>query len=254
MAEQKREIIIGRSGSLRSVYSPETDKILRGVANKGGEFSTRRASHVEPTSELTTAAALWLIRNRADVRIRDLLEKAQDKKAFAMDACGNTTFIPPEKWWADMTPLNPDGPVLGPFDDRDTALAEEVKWLQENNIPICEPCRQGQPSSNFVQQAEAAAKMPLPVLPGATPLGDGAMSDSYVIDLATAVPRPPQPGDPAPPQHVEYIEKPFEHNPYQRGYSTPGWYFWDEVGQICYGPYETAAIAEEKIKEYAKTL
>ena len=37
-------------------------------------------------------------------------------------------------WLADMSPVH--GPVLGPFARRDEALAEEVKWLNKNKIPI----------------------------------------------------------------------------------------------------------------------
>ncbi len=36
-------------------------------------------------------------------------------------------------WSADLGLVN--GPVLGPFDTRQEALDEEVKWLKENNIP-----------------------------------------------------------------------------------------------------------------------
>jgi len=38
------------------------------------------------------------------------------------------------KWIADLSPVW--GPVLGPFDRRDAALAAEVTWLQKNNTPI----------------------------------------------------------------------------------------------------------------------
>lgn len=34
------------------------------------------------------------------------------------------------KWYADMSPVG--GPMLGPFDLRQTALDEEVDWLKEN--------------------------------------------------------------------------------------------------------------------------
>lgn len=34
------------------------------------------------------------------------------------------------QWTADMSPV--DGPVLGPFQLRGTALAEEVAWLEQN--------------------------------------------------------------------------------------------------------------------------
>jgi hypothetical protein len=35
-------------------------------------------------------------------------------------------------WYADLSPVG--GPELGPFDLRSDALAEEVKWLEENHI------------------------------------------------------------------------------------------------------------------------
>lgn len=34
------------------------------------------------------------------------------------------------KWTADMAPVN--GPILGPFETRKEALAEEVKWIEDN--------------------------------------------------------------------------------------------------------------------------
>lgn len=36
-------------------------------------------------------------------------------------------------WTADMSPVG--GPVLGPFDTRETALFEERVWLTTHNIP-----------------------------------------------------------------------------------------------------------------------
>lgn len=33
-------------------------------------------------------------------------------------------------WTADLSPVN--GPVLGPFPLRETALQEEIKWLEKN--------------------------------------------------------------------------------------------------------------------------
>lgn len=41
-----------------------------------------------------------------------------------------------EGWKADLRPVN--GPVLGPFQKRSEALAEEVKWLKENRVPVPE--------------------------------------------------------------------------------------------------------------------
>ena len=37
-------------------------------------------------------------------------------------------------WQADLSPV--EGPVLGPFGLRSTALTEEVNWLRDHNIPI----------------------------------------------------------------------------------------------------------------------
>ncbi len=38
------------------------------------------------------------------------------------------------QWTADMSPCG--GPLLGPYEDRGDALAEEVAWLQFNDIPV----------------------------------------------------------------------------------------------------------------------
>lgn len=38
------------------------------------------------------------------------------------------------KWTADLTPVG--GPILGPFDERQTALDEEVKWLNSHRLGI----------------------------------------------------------------------------------------------------------------------
>ena len=39
-----------------------------------------------------------------------------------------------------------------------------------------------------------------------------------------------------------------------RGFTTAGFYFWDEVGTFCYGPYESHKEAKAKLLEYLKTL
>lgn len=137
----KHEIIFGQRGDARAVYSPVTDGILRGL---GGEFSTRRASNVEPTEELSDSAVCWLWQHGFHVALGEPCTDEGVAAAVAMspDAIVAATVRPqlPRKWWADMRPLNPDGPVLGPYDDRDTALAEEVKYLKEHNIPVCLDC------------------------------------------------------------------------------------------------------------------
>lgn len=37
-------------------------------------------------------------------------------------------------WIADLRPV--DGPLLGPFSRRDSALQAEVRWLRENLTPL----------------------------------------------------------------------------------------------------------------------
>jgi hypothetical protein len=53
---------------------------------------------------------------------------------------------------------------------------------------------------------------------------------------------------------IEYLSTPSFDYAFQRGWNGIGWYFWDEVGQNCYGPYNTALEAEMAVDEYAKTL
>lgn len=38
------------------------------------------------------------------------------------------------------------------------------------------------------------------------------------------------------------------------GYTTAGWYFWDETQAYCHGPFSTQEKAKAKLKEYAENL
>jgi hypothetical protein len=40
----------------------------------------------------------------------------------------------------------------------------------------------------------------------------------------------------------------------QWGYEGPGWYFWDETGAYCHGPYISSALAWDKLVEYCEEL
>ena len=40
----------------------------------------------------------------------------------------------------------------------------------------------------------------------------------------------------------------------RKGYTTPGWYFWDELGQYCHGPYPLEDEAQEHLELYAAEL
>lgn len=117
------EIIIPRGAAqpVRTIYSPATQPLMESL----GKTETRRASHVEPTEELSPEARDWLWDNH-------------DKPLPGTTNEIHAQVYPSGKWWADCLPVG--GPVLGPFDDRDTALAEETKWLKAHNIPTCRPC------------------------------------------------------------------------------------------------------------------
>ncbi len=115
------EFILPRNSKdpIRAIYTPEVQKVAEAI----GTVELERASHVEPTRELTHAAASWL--------------ELHNPEAFDWSLA--IPLLPTNKWWADMLPVN--GPVLGPFDDRDTALKTESAWLREHNIPVCHKCR-----------------------------------------------------------------------------------------------------------------
>jgi hypothetical protein len=51
--------------------------------------------------------------------------------------------------------------------------------------------------------------------------------------------------------HIQYLDKSFEYSDIA-GYTTPGWYFWDETGAHCHGPCKDANEANEKLNLYCK--
>ena len=131
----KQQIIIPRDGiatgaqKVRAIYSPLTASLLGAM----GETAMRRASHVEPWSELSDTAKSWLLQSGRMY----LVDIGIPMRWQALIA--STDEKPDNKWWADLLPV--DGPVLGPFDTNTEALDAEVVWLKEHNIPICGPCR-----------------------------------------------------------------------------------------------------------------
>jgi hypothetical protein len=78
------------------------DDALAGLLGEGSS-QVARASHVEPTAE-------------------------HDENGRPT---GNTV------WYADMAPVG--GPMLGPFKLRETALAEEVAWLEKTRFGDHQP-------------------------------------------------------------------------------------------------------------------
>lgn len=54
-------------------------------------------------------------------------------------------------------------------------------------------------------------------------------------------------------KHVELILEAFP-DAELAGWKGPGWYFWDEVGQYCYGPYPLEDEALEHLENYCYQL
>jgi hypothetical protein len=52
---------------------------------------------------------------------------------------------------------------------------------------------------------------------------------------------------------IMYIEKEWNGSDAQ-GYTTQGWYFWDEADTYCYGPYQTQEKAKHEEGRYAAFL
>lgn len=136
MPEKVTEIIIPLVGistgqrNPRAIYDPLSVKVLSGF----GPIVTQRASNVEPGGALSQAALLCLMPEFVETTPVDGLTATSVSLLKVRDEYVN-------HWFADMT-LCGHNVVLGPYapEDRELALREEVAWLREHNIPVCEPC------------------------------------------------------------------------------------------------------------------
>ena len=126
---QSQDLIVTKTGEVRGINSPLVAKI----ADALGTSEIMRASHVDPTNELSDAALAWLLANRPEV-IREVptIGYLNDTPRAAM------IRQLPATWWADMLPVG--GPVLGQFPSYDAARDAEIVWLREHNIPVCTSC------------------------------------------------------------------------------------------------------------------
>lgn len=110
-------IIVGKDGKMRHLYHPIADQITDSVSDKS---ELHRASHLEPTEELSKAALHWLRDNYADTDLRTCTDMHSVRERL------------PRGWWADLSPMN--GGVLGPFASKPEAAAAEETWLLANNL------------------------------------------------------------------------------------------------------------------------
>lgn len=66
-------------------------------------------------------------------RLRAIYDEAIDLVALGAMEVRRASHVEPDgagQWWADLRPV--DGPVLGPFPRRSSALAAEVSWLDRH--------------------------------------------------------------------------------------------------------------------------
>jgi hypothetical protein len=112
-------IIPRKGGTPRALYHSAVLPVLASA----GPVQIRRASRVEPTDSLSFEALHWL-RN-----VRGLAPKHLD----------------PTAWWADLTIVG--GPVLGPYNLRETALDAEIAWLNEHGLPFPERATDSDPGT-----------------------------------------------------------------------------------------------------------
>ena len=105
-------LIIGADGTTRHLVDQDSERF---AAQIGPKTETRRASHVESWADLSTNARAWL-----------------NAQGYCIDCCGGRS-INPNDFWADLLPVG--GPVLGPYTHYPLAIAAEIAWLQEHNLP-----------------------------------------------------------------------------------------------------------------------
>ncbi len=55
-------------------------------------------------------------------------------------------------------------------------------------------------------------------------------------------------------KHVEYLDMDKTPAAETYGYRGPGWYFWDETGACCHGPYVGEIVASKALEKYAQLL
>jgi len=112
------EVIVESDGSSRHLVDDDSDKVLTVF---GSKTQVWRNSHIESWSSLS-----W----DARVAVRDRLTSCFCTAA-SLKHIDRETFV--NFWWADMLPVG--GPVLGPYDTHADALAAEIQWLRQNNLP-----------------------------------------------------------------------------------------------------------------------
>ena len=132
-------IVIDPDGTAKHLVDPVSERIAAAI---GPKVSTQRSSHVESWHDLSGKA-----RNHVHSH-EDRLASISDDRLYDSFVDGPDGVIEASRditnfFWADMLPVN--GPVLGPFERYEDAIAAEIKFLQERDLPC--PLEQPLPSS-----------------------------------------------------------------------------------------------------------
>ena len=123
---KNHKIRIGPKGQIQHIHD---DKVTE-VTSQMGTPEIKRASHVEPKSQLFKDHPItreWLIQN---LIVNKPTTADTCMSRFAAEAVVDAW--PGHYWFASMLPC--DGPVLGPFMKRQHALDAEVVWLHKHNL------------------------------------------------------------------------------------------------------------------------
>lgn len=111
----KIRIRINSDGTMLAV-----DKAAIPLLRRAGTVALKRASHVLPKQ--------WLARQVFRV-LRSIFGDQGWVATF--------TRAWPCSWLVDLAPSN--GPILGPYNDRQVAIDMEIKWLEDNLVTVKYP-------------------------------------------------------------------------------------------------------------------
>lgn len=105
----------------------------------------RHLNH-ESTPGLQRLGPVRAIYRNSHVEPYDCLDDEGKKQLMKEHGFYNTLLFAMEhNWFADMRPV--EGPILGPYDDRPTALQAEIDWLEAHNLPLPQNHDPGRPRS-----------------------------------------------------------------------------------------------------------
>jgi len=102
-------IVVEPDGTARHLVNKDSEQFGSDI---GPRIATQRASHVETWNDLSDKARYSVVqKNNTEI----------------------TAYAIANYFWVDLLPVG--GPVLGPYNDYETAIETEILWLQRFNLP-----------------------------------------------------------------------------------------------------------------------